>query len=251
MPPSIAEALDSLELPATAVHTECGACHYLPDRQHTLIRVDEGACDSSGVYDELIEKGFEREGATLVRPSCQFCRACMPVRIPVNTFSPSPQQRRVLRRNRDLTVSLTGPPEDQEHFFLYRRYISARHAAGPMDSEDRESFPYLLLAEWAVTRCLEVRAPDGRLLAAAVTDKVRSGFCAAYTFFDPAESTRSLGIFTVLMQIEMARDCQVPFVYPGTLIRESPKMAYKSQFRPFDAFIDGRWVPDSELALHP
>jgi arginine-tRNA-protein transferase len=67
------------------------------------------------------------------------------------------------------------------------------------------------------------------------------GLSAVYTFFDPEETKRSLGVYAVLWQIERARRLELASVYLGYLIRECPKMSYKENYRPLEAYVDGRW----------
>jgi arginine-tRNA-protein transferase len=76
----------------------------------------------------------------------------------------------------------------------------------------------------------------------AVTDQLDDGLSAVYTFFEPTESSRSLGVFSILQQIEQCRRQGLSHLYLGYWIKESPKMAYKSQYRPLQMFIEGRWV---------
>jgi arginine-tRNA-protein transferase len=45
-----------------------------------------------------------------------------------------------------------------------------------------------------------------------------------------------------LQQIEQCRRQGLSHLYLGYWIKESPKMAYKSQYRPLQMFIEGRWV---------
>ena len=52
-----------------------------------------------------------------------------------------------------------------------------------------------------------------------------------------------LGTFNILWQIEQCRRLGLEHLYLGYWIEESPKMAYKSLFRPLEALRDGRWEP--------
>ncbi|GIS88784.1 MAG: hypothetical protein CM1200mP18_14940 [Gammaproteobacteria bacterium] len=48
-------------------------------------------------------------------------------------------------------------------------------------------------------------------------DHVANGLSAVYTFYDPDESHRSPGIFTILKQIELARSIDYDWLYLGYL----------------------------------
>jgi arginine-tRNA-protein transferase len=66
----------------------------------------------------------------------------------------------------------------------------------------------------------------------AVTDVCANGISAVYTFYDPAETARSLGTCAILQQIELARRRGMPWLYLGFWIDGHPKMDYKRRFRP-------------------
>src|SRR5690349_11416678 len=81
-------------------------CPYLPDRLSTtraFFALDEL---SPSKYHELMDAGFRRSGRVIYQPACEGCRACVPIRIPVASFSPSKSQRRAWRRNQDLKVTV-------------------------------------------------------------------------------------------------------------------------------------------------
>ena len=46
----------------------------------------------------------------------------------------------------------------------------------------------------------------------------------------------------MLWQVEQARELKLPHLYLGYWIEESPKMAYKSGFRPHQVLQNGVWT---------
>jgi len=80
-----------------------------------------------------------------------------------------------------------------------------------------------------------------RLVAVAVTDQLKQGLSAVYTFYDPLEYTRSLGIFAVLQQIALCQKTEQDYVYLGYWVQQCRKMAYKNEFRPVETFVNHRW----------
>jgi arginine-tRNA-protein transferase len=80
------------------------------------------------------------------------------------------------------------------------------------------------------------------LLSVAVTDQLAHGLSAIYTFFEPSETRRSLGVLSVLKQLELCQARELDFLYLGYWIKDSDKMSYKTNYRPTELFINDRWV---------
>ncbi len=75
---------------------------------------------------------FAAVAITSTAQHCQQCTACIPARIPAAHFSPNRQQRRILKRNEDISVRCVRPAFTEEYYDLYVRYIEQRHADGDM-----------------------------------------------------------------------------------------------------------------------
>src|SRR5690606_10145010 len=86
-------------------------------------------------------------------------------------------------------------------------------------------------------------ARNGELAAAALVDVLGDGLSLVYSFFDPAEARRSLGVYTILDHIQQARAAGYAHVYLGYWIPGSDKMDYKAHFRPLELLLGGEWRP--------
>lgn len=234
--------LSNLKLFATHPHP----CSYLDDRESTTIFIDPAAQVDATLYSQLSELGFRRSGRHIYRPRCSSCQACIPIRIPVDYFHSSRNQLRCTTKNADLTTHIINNIDTDEHYELYQKYISLRHSDGDMYPPSRTQYTDFLSSEWGVTRFIEFRNGQNQLLAIAVTDKLIDGLSAIYTFFDPEEQKRSLGVFSILCQIKLARESNLQFLYLGYWIKQCQKMSYKIDYQPCQLLLNGNWVSVSK-----
>lgn len=215
-------------------------CSYLPDRQSSTLFADPEQTLDMTTYSELLHYGFRRSGRMVYTPRCEDCSQCVSVRVPVDDFSPRRAQRRVLQANTDIEMRAHPARFNPKHYALYQRYTAARHEDGDMANASPEEYLGFLHADWCETRFFEFHLA-GQLVAVAVTDMPADGLSAVYTFFEPALASRSLGTLAILRQISHARSLGQPYLYLGYWIRDSRKMAYKTDFRPIELWREGRW----------
>lgn len=215
-------------------------CSYLPGRSARLAYVDPTVPLSMAIYGELASFGFRRSGEWVYRPQCGDCQACVPVRLPLMRFKPNRAQRRVEQLNRDVVVTIDPAKYSVEYSQLYRHYLGVRHGEMRIADGGEEEFMGFLASSWADTIFVEFRL-SGELMAVAVVDRFKDAWSAVYTFFDPTYAARSPGVMAVLWQIAEARRLGLDWLYLGFWIADCRKMAYKNQYRPLEAYLDGQW----------
>ena len=216
-------------------------CSYLDNASARMVFLDPAHKIDVLTLSELSRVGFRRSGDFIYRPECHLCRQCLSCRIPVEEFKLNSMQKKAWKRNQDLQLRITKTIEaDDLHYNLYERYINERHADGDMFPPSRDQFEKFLVHSCTDSFFLELWLED-KLIAVATCDQMDDGISAVYTFFDPDESRRSLGIFAILKQIDYVRSLGLNYLYLGYWVPHSNKMNYKSQYMPLDILIDGQW----------
>jgi leucyl-tRNA---protein transferase len=222
------------------------SCNYLDNRKATSLFADPIFSKNKVLYSTLVANGFRRSGEHLYQPYCSECSECVPVRISVNEFKPRRHQKRTWKNNQDLSVTQLTAEFNEEHFQLYKKYLSMRHPDGGMDKPNRDDYKNFLWSSWSETCLFEFKL-DKKLIAVAVVDQLEDAFSAVYTFFDPDSQQRSPGKHAILYLIEQTRLKGYSWLYLGYWIADCNKMKYKIEYRPVECFISGEWKKFSTL----
>jgi leucyl-tRNA---protein transferase len=212
-------------------------CPYLPDKQERKLFTHLTGRRASALHALLSDNGFRRSQNLIYRPACEGCAACQSVRILAREFETGARYRRILSHNADIDVAVRPSRATAEQFALFRRYLDTRHTGGGMTAMNFVDYEYMVEDTPVQTIVVEYRlnsVEDKPLVAVALTDVMPDGLSMVYSFFDPALSKRSLGNLLILDHVRQVRLAGLSYVYLGYWVQESPKMAYKGQFRPLE-----------------
>lgn len=227
--------------------TSPAPCPYLPGRMERKVFTELKGPHAGELNDALGRIGFRRSQTVAYRPSCADCTACVSVRVVADEFRASTSQKRNLKRNSDLIVSVCRPWSTAEQFDLLQRYLGQRHPGGGMASMDEVDFADMVEHTPVDSWVVEYREPNadgtpGRLVGACLTDRQGDGLSMIYSFYEPDHPGRSgLGTFIILDHIRRAVSEGLPFVYLGYWVEGSARMQYKVRFRPMEQLTRQGW----------
>lgn len=228
------EWLEEQELPRSPLYD----CPYLPNRQACQVGFATASL-SGDLYQALMDRGYRRIGTVFYGMECPTCQACLPMRVPVATFRASKSQRRTMRKNHDVRVEFAAPEFRLESYEIYRRYLRHQHPDTPQD-ESEEHFREALYGD--VVEGLEARYFLGsQLIGVSLLDVTSQSLSAVYHFFDPELRKRRIGVFSVIAEIEHARQVGIPFYHLGYWVENAPTMQYKADYRPNEVLRNGTW----------
>lgn len=215
-------------------------CPYLPGETARMqYKVIEGC--SEDTYMQLLEHGWRRFGRVFFRPTCAACTACKSLRVDVERFAPNRAMRRCWRANRDLRVRLGRPVVSAQRLALFARYHQAQAERKGWEARATSATSYYRgFVEGHQRFGHELTFHSrGALVAVALLDVLPRAISAVYCYYDPAAGARSLGVYSLLTHLALARRRDIPGLYLGYWVAANASLGYKARYRPH-ALLEGR-----------
>ena len=216
------------------------SCSYIDKMNAQSLVVTPYKSIKQNIFQDLVEKGFRRSGQYIYKPNCESCTACIPIRLVADKFLPSKTQKRIIRNHSHLRTQEAPLIFKQNHFDLYLKYQNKRHSPLENKQNDLNDYNDFLIKSNVKSKLIEFW--DGDLLKiVTIVDILNDGISAVYTFFNPNDKKVSYGTYAVTWLINWCKKEQLKYIYLGYWIGECNKMKYKTNFKPYELFIDGYW----------
>ena len=188
----------------------------------------------------LLASGYRSFGKYVFRPMCVGCRACTPLRIPLDQFKPTKSQRRVLRRCSEIKVAVSKPLYTSEKWEIYKDHL--RRFNRPEQKQEENDFigSFYDPAIPSLEFCYYL---EGRLVAVGIVNETPHALSSVYFTYRLEYAHYSLGTFSVMKEIEYGVAHGKRHLYLGYYIEDNHFMRYKGDFRPNEMLTEsGRWV---------
>ena len=224
--------------------------HLLSGAWPLVAESRELRCVPPEEMDNLWAEGWRNFGPDFFRASLMSDGSCLkrqiPLRIKVDPFRQSRSQRRTFKRNADLKVSrgeASPGSAEQALFDLHKsRFVeNVPNSLGDFLGAGPEAYP---------CECRQFSVYlEGQLIAVSFMALGRRSCSGIYAAFDPAFSSRRLGVYTMLAELEFAREHELEFYYIGYATIEPSCYDYKKQFSSLEYYDwEEQWLRGEDLS---
>ena len=214
-------------------------CAYLPNKK---VRMNyKYIFDSNKTFvSAVIKRGWRRFGKYYFHPICEGCNECKSIRISVNDYKYTKSQKKSIKRNIDTEIIIQKPSLTQNHIDLYNKYHQFK------ENKDEWKYRAISRREYKDNFVLGAKdfgkevlyVVDGKLIGVDLIDIVDDGISSIYFYYDPDYSRLSLGTYSLLYQIKLAKTLDLDWIYVGYWVDGCKAFAYKPNFQPQE-MLDG------------
>jgi leucyl-tRNA---protein transferase len=193
--------------------------------------IDENFLIINEAFDSFYVSPYEMD--FLLAEAWRNFGKVIPLRIRLRDFTLSKSQRRNLQRNQDLRIVIQPISITKEKTKLFDRHKQRFEEYPP------ESVYTFISAEPATipSEAFEICVfEDKKLLAVSFFNVGEDSLSGIYAMFEPSETTRGLGILTMLLEIKYAQKLGKSYYYQGYAYQGESFYDYKKRFRSLEMY---------------
>lgn len=190
-------------------------------------------------WDEMLAEGWRHNGKMIFRNSQDFdenneFRTVLPLRYRLKGLAFTKSQRKIFNKNQDLRHEihplsigvLSDSIDDEKHELFNKHCVRFKHNR-PLSLWD-----FISQDVKRPFKTWELRVfKDDKLVACSFMDITPQSLSSTYAMFDLEESKRSLGIYTMLLELLYAQAKKKKFYYPGYAYDTPSFYDYKKKFQ--------------------
>ncbi len=191
---------------------------------------------TSSLNNELVQRGWRRFGKYYSRPQCDGCSECKSLRIDAKNYTFSKNARRTFKKNIDTVFTIQEPTISNEHIALYEKYHKfMEKEKGWKNYKIRPDNYYELYMAGAGKFGKEILYYiDGKLVGVDLVDFLDDAISSIYFYYDPDFRRFSLGRYSIYIQIQLAKNFNLRWIYLGYYVKDCPSLNYKERYRPYE-----------------
>jgi arginine-tRNA-protein transferase len=215
-------------------------CSYYDSGKMSDIRYRYIEDCSSDEYELMLERGWRRFGNLFFVPVCKSCSECVTPKIDSFNFKLTKSFKRVKKRNSDISFVIQKPTLLLEHIELHNNYhrFMTQKKDWIFNEIDEEDY-YKSFVQGSNDYGYEILYKLGdELVGVAFVDILENSLSCVYFFYNHKFQDRSLGVYSILLQLELAKKLKIRDVYLGYWIKNHYSMGYKERFAPFDILVN-------------
>lgn len=200
--------------------------------------------------DFLLSQGWRHFGTYFFRYESSYLESeneylpvkVIPLRIFLPNFKFSKSQRKILRKNEQFSIKRQLVKLTSEKHLLFEKHaLRFSEHSRPMSlynflskTPDITPLPTYNLEVW----------DKEKLIACSFVDITPQAFSSIYAMFDTDYSEYSLGIFTLLQEIQWAKELDKKYLYLGYAYDKSSFYDYKKRFSALESYQwqENTWV---------
>jgi arginyl-tRNA--protein-N-Asp/Glu arginylyltransferase len=207
---------------------------------------------SDQIFEIMLANGWRRSAYYFYRYNREWSETTfktfhvLSLRVLIHQFQMTKRQRKIWKKNEHTKINLySGNPSEAHHelFELHKKrfsqnipdsvfdFIAEKHAEQPTKGGILDVFE------------------GEKLIASSFIDITTYSISSIYAMFHPDYENRSLGIFTMLLEIFIALKLKKQFYYPGFAHNENSFYDYKKRFHALEYFDwqESLWKPYPRL----
>jgi leucyl-tRNA---protein transferase len=214
-------------------------CSYFNDKLSDIRYKYMNNC-SKVELQNMLEHGWRRFGHMHFVPECRSCTKCISIRIDINKYIFSKSNKRLLSKHKNTKIVIQPPSISIQHLKLYDKYHSFMNnkKKWPYNKIDPEEYIRSYVKGGTKFAKEILYFIDNRLVCVALCDILDNALSSIYCFYDHDYQNYSLGQYSILYQLKLAKELNIRYIYLGYWIKDHFSMGYKEKYQPFEILVN-------------